>query len=189
MTPWNGSHGCSGTAIAMVEIETVANASSASDILRLIRSGSVRQISHKAGPAAIAAISSGVRSRGNTDSRNEKVSRSMIRKSRKVTVSCRMSNLKREIAISTTVSINDSAAAMPGRGKNTSTRQLANSQASSDSVIANGPCSVVSSAESPARCNAATQPMPIAFRQPHARPASLPASALPVSAMRCIILV
>ena len=90
-----------------------------------------------------AASSSGSFSRGKTDSRKEKVSRSMIRKSRKVIESCRMSNLKRENAISTTVAISDSAAAMPGRGSNSSTRQLANSQASSDSVIANGPYSVV----------------------------------------------
>jgi hypothetical protein len=124
----------------------MANASSASETLRLTRNGSLRQISHSAGPAASAASSSGIFSRGNTESRNEKVSRSMIRKSRKVIESCRMSNLKREQTISTTVSISDSAAAMPGRGNNTSTRQLANSQASSDSVIANGPYSVESSA-------------------------------------------
>jgi hypothetical protein len=70
----------------------------------------------------------------------------MIKRSRKVIDSCRMSNLKRENAIRITVAISDSAAAMPGRGRKTRIRQLANSQASSDSVIANGPYSVVSSA-------------------------------------------
>ena len=96
--------------------------------------------------AASAASSSGTFRRGNTDSRKENVSRSMIRKSRKVSESCRMSNLKREHRISTTVIISESAAAMPGRGRKSSTRQLANSQASSDSVIAKGPYSVESSA-------------------------------------------
>jgi hypothetical protein len=146
LTPWNGSQGCSGTAIAMPEIATVAAASSASDTLRLMRNGSVRQISHSTGTAAIAAHSSGSFSRGKTESRNENVSRSMISRSRKVIESCRMSNLKCENAISTTVAIRDSAAAMPGRGRKTRIRQLANSQASSDSVIAKGPYSVVKSA-------------------------------------------
>ena len=49
-------------------------------------------------------------SRGNTESRNENVSRSMIRKSRNVSVSCRMSNLKRDSAIRITMSASDSAA-------------------------------------------------------------------------------
>ena len=146
MTPWNGSQACSGTAIAIAEIETVANASNTSEIFRLTRNGSVRQTSHSTGTAAIAASSSGSFSRGKTENRNENVSRSMIRKSRKVSVSCRMSYLKRENAISTTVAISDNAAAMPGRGRTNSTRQLANSQASSDNVIANGPYSVVKSA-------------------------------------------
>ena len=146
LTPWNGSQGCSGTAIAIAEIATAAKASSASEILRLTRNGSVRQISHSTGPAAIAESSSGSFSRGKTDSRKENVSRSMIRKSRKVIESCKMSNLKREHAINVTVAISDNAAAMPGRGSNSSTRQLANSQASSDSVIANGPYSVLRSA-------------------------------------------
>ena len=146
MTPWNGSQGCSGTRLPIAAIEMVENAKSASETLRLMRNGSVRQISHNTGPAASAARSSGRRSFGNTDSMKEKVSRSMIRKSRKVIESCRMSNLKRENAISTTANISESAAAMPGRGNNTSTTQLANSQASSASVIANGPYSVESSA-------------------------------------------
>src|SRR5947207_6890382 len=49
LTPWNGSQGCSGTAIAIAEIETVAKASSASETLRLTRNGSVRQISPSTG--------------------------------------------------------------------------------------------------------------------------------------------
>ena len=130
----------------MPEIATVANASSASDNLRLTRNGSVRQINHSTGTAAAAAHSSGSFSRGNTESRNEKVSRSMIKRSRKVIESWRISNLKRENAIRTMVAIKDSAAAIPGRGRSRRIRQLANSQASSDSVIAKNPYSVVSSA-------------------------------------------
>src|SRR5262245_37917153 len=78
LTPWNGSQGCSGTAIAMAEIATVANASSASETLRLTRNGSVRQISQSTGAAARAASSNGSFNLGKTESRNEKVSRSMI---------------------------------------------------------------------------------------------------------------
>ena len=63
------------------------------------------------GPQATAATINCVRNRGNTESRNEKVSRSMIRKSRKVSDSCRMSNLKRDSAISSTTRASDSAAA------------------------------------------------------------------------------
>src|SRR5262245_64890436 len=72
LTPWNGSQGCSGTAIAMAEIATVANASSASETLRLTRNGSVRQISHSTGTAAIAASTSGNSSAGKTESKRKK---------------------------------------------------------------------------------------------------------------------
>src|SRR5262245_29689035 len=92
LTPWNGSQGCSGTWVAMAEMATVANVSSASDTLRLMRNGSVCQISQSTGAAARAASGSGSFSRGKTESRKEKVSRSMIRKSRKVIESCNMSN-------------------------------------------------------------------------------------------------
>src|SRR5262245_49021202 len=146
LTPWNGSQGCSGTAIAMAEIATAAKASSASDTFRLTRNGSVHQISQSTGTAAMAASSSGSFNLGKTESRKEKVSRSMIRKSRKVIESCNMSNLKRDNAISTTVAISASAAAIPGRGRNTNIRQLAISHASSDSVTAKAPYSVVKSA-------------------------------------------
>ena len=174
LMPWNGSQGCSGFASAMAEIDTAQKASSASEIFRLTRNGSVRQSTHSAGTATSAASSSGIFRRGNTDSRKEKVSRSMIRKSRKVSESCRMSNLKREHRISTTVSISESAAAMPGRGSNSSTRQLANSQASSDSVIAKGPYSVESSAVERRQMQRGDQPMPIACRQLQTRPAAFP---------------
>ena len=83
--------------------------------------------------------------RGNTESRNENVSRSMIRKSRNVSESCRMSNLKRDSAIKQHHEgqrqrrADARAAAAPD-----SNRQFANTHASSDSVIANGPYSVAS---------------------------------------------
>src|SRR5262245_60297277 len=73
LTAWNGSQAGSGTAIAMADIATAANANSAAEILRLMRNGSVRQISHSTGPAAMAASSSGSFSLGKTDSRKENV--------------------------------------------------------------------------------------------------------------------
>ena len=75
----------------------------------------------------------------------------MIRKSRKVSDNCRMSNLNRDSAISSTVNASASAAQMPGRGSTASRRQFTKAQANSDSAIANGPYSVVQSTASAAR--------------------------------------
>lgn len=125
-----------------------------------MRSGSARQIAHSSGTAITAATISCVRNFGNTESRNENVSRSMIRKSRNVSDSCRMSNLKRDITISSASRASASAAQTPGRGSTSSKRQFTNTHASSDSVIAKGPYSVVNSTAKAARCNAATTPTP-----------------------------
>ena len=96
--------------------------------------------------------------RGNTESRNENVSRSMIRKSRNVSVSCRIPNLKCDSAIRSTVKASASAAQIAGRGSTDSNRQFTNAHASSDSVIANGPYSVDSRTASAARWIATITP-------------------------------
>ena len=96
--------------------------------------------------------------RGNTESRNENVSRSMIRKSRNVSVSCRIPNLKCDSAIRITIKASESAAQTPGRCSTTSRKQFTKTHASTDSVIANGPYSVVSRTASAARCTATIRP-------------------------------
>ena len=71
-----------------------------------------------------------------------------------------MSNLKRDITISSTTSTSASAAETPGRGSTSRKRQLMNTHASTDSVIAKGPYSQDSRTPSAARCSAATMPTP-----------------------------
>ena len=97
---------------------------------RRTRNGSKRQISHNSGAATRPATINCICNRGNTDSRNENVSRSMIRKSRNVSVSCRMPNLKCDSAIRITIEASDSAAQTPGRCSTTSRKQFTKTHAS-----------------------------------------------------------
>ena len=127
---------------------------------RRARNGSARQITHNTGTATIPATINCARNRGNTESRNENVSLSMIRKSRNVSDSCKMSNLKRDSAISSATRISASAAETPGRGSTSRKTQFKKTHARSDSVIAKGPYSVANRTASAARCNVATKPTP-----------------------------
>ena len=118
------------------------------------RNGSKRQSAHSSGAATSPAAISCICRPGNTDSRNENVSRSMIRKSRNVSVSCRIPNLKCDSAIRIAMRTSESAAQIAGRCSTTSRKQFKKTHASTDSVIANGPYSVVRRTASPARCTA-----------------------------------
>src|SRR5882762_11541352 len=106
--PWNGSHGCSGAATDIADINTVVAARIANGRRRPARNGSERQITHNTGTARTPATINCVRNRGNTESRNENVSRSMIRKSRNVSDSCKISDLKRDSAINSTTRLSAS---------------------------------------------------------------------------------
>src|SRR3954454_841872 len=133
---------------------------------RRTRNGSKRQISHNSGTATRPATANCICNRGNTDSRNENVSRSMIRKSRNVSVNCRMPNLKCDSAIRITIKASESAAQTPGRCSTASRKQFTKTHASTDSVIANGPYSVVRRTASPARCTATIRPASAKNRTP-----------------------
>ena len=158
MTPWNGSHASSGDATAIVAINTAVAATPVSAKRRRTRNGSKRQISHNSGTATTPAAINCICKCGNTESMNEKVSRSMIRKSRNVSVSCRIPNLKCDSAIRITMRASAIAAQTPGRCSTTSRKQFRKTHASTESVIANGPYSVVSSTASPARWTATIRP-------------------------------
>ena len=97
----------------------------------------------------------------------------MIRKSRNVSVSCRIPNLKCDSPISTTVKASASAAQTAGRGSTVSRRKFMNAHASSDSVIANGPYSVDSSTASAARWIVTITPMPSAENRAPRDPARM----------------
>ena len=81
---------------------------------RRTRNGSKRQSAHSSGAATSPAAINCICRRGNTDSRNENVSRSMIRKSRNVSVSCRIPNLKCDSAIRIAMRTSESAAQIAG---------------------------------------------------------------------------
>ncbi len=61
---------------------------------------------------------------------------------------------------------NDSAAQIPGRCSTASRKQFTNTHASTDSVIANGPYSVVMRTASPARWTATIRPASAKNRTP-----------------------
>ncbi|XIA64538.1 hypothetical protein ACFIOY_37880 [Bradyrhizobium sp. TZ2] len=68
--------------------------------------------------------------------------------------------MKRDSAITSTMKASASAAHIPGRGSTDSKRQFTKIHASSDSVIANGPYSIVSKIASAARWIATITPTP-----------------------------
>src|SRR5438445_10029313 len=126
----------------MADINAVAAANPVNANDRRTRNGSKYQSAHSSGAETNPATINCICNRGNTESRNENVSRSMIRKSRNVSVNCRIPNLKRDSAIRITMTASDSAAQTAGRCSATSRKQFTKTHASTDSVIANGPYSV-----------------------------------------------
>ena len=68
MTPWNGSHACSGEATAIADINMVVAATPVSAERRRTGNGSKRQISHNSGTATRPDTANCICKRGNTDS-------------------------------------------------------------------------------------------------------------------------
>src|SRR5438309_10428147 len=148
----------------MADINAVAAANPVNANDRRTRNRSKRQSAHSSGAATNPATINCICNRGNTESRNENVSRSMIRKSRNVSVNCRIPNLKRDSAIKSTMKASASAAQIPVRGSTDSNRQFTDTHASSDIAIANGPYSVVKRTTSSVRSTATTAPANVKYR-------------------------
>ena len=140
--PWNGSHGCSGTAIDSATIAASDATAPASAVNRRMRNGSNRQISQSNGIDSSAASANCQRKLGKTLFMNEKVAESMIRKSRNVRVSSRMRCLNCDSAISTANNASGNTAAIPGRPKIAMPIRTSRASVRNDSTIPNGPYSV-----------------------------------------------
>ena len=145
LTPWNGSHGFSGLAADITTMPSTQAPAQPSAVRRRREKGSARQIAHSSGTATAAAISSHIRNCGKIDCMKEMVSRSTIRKSRKVSVSWVMPYLNCDSTISAITSNSASTALTPGRLKMARKRKFSSAQASSASVMAKGPYSTEAS--------------------------------------------
>ena len=140
--PWNGSHGSSGTALARPTIPARHTALPVIEASSRTRNGSKRQIKMSTGTAKNVATITVIRKSGKIVSRKATVSASTMRKSKKLAVIFKISNLNRESTINASTRMSERAAAIAGRRNTISQKKLRNPHVSRATPLPKLPYSV-----------------------------------------------